>query len=113
MPHMKRIVIVFKRHSKRSLMISPTSLPLPRSAKIVTLTLLMPLLAFSLMGLSAMVACDIPDAINHRQLSRELCTLQQGQYSVHLVWEDIGRGCKVYTAWAWSSGGAFFPVFMP
>ena len=68
------------------------ALRLPRLAKIVTLTLLIPLLAFSLMGLSAMVACDIPDAVNHRQLSRELCTLQQGQYSVNLVWEETSGG---------------------
>jgi hypothetical protein len=61
-------------------------------AKIVTLTLLMPLLAFSLVRLSAMVACDIPDAVNHRQLSRELCTLHQGQYSVHLAWKETSGG---------------------
>jgi len=68
------------------------ALRLPRRAKIATLTLLVPLLAFSLVGLSAMVACDIPDAVNHRQRSRELCTLQQGQYSVHLVWEETSGG---------------------
>lgn len=68
------------------------ALRLPRSAKIATLILLIPSLAFSLMGLSAMVACDIPDAVNHRQLSRELCTLQQGQYSVHLLWEETSGG---------------------
>jgi hypothetical protein len=68
------------------------ALRLPRRAKIATFTFLVPLLAFSLMGLSAMVACDIPDALNHRQLSRELCALQQGQYSVHLVWEETSGG---------------------
>jgi hypothetical protein len=68
------------------------ALRLPRWAKIVTLTLLMPLLAFSLVGLFGMVACDIPDAVNHRQLSRELCTLHQGQYSVHLAWEETSGG---------------------
>ena len=69
------------------------ALRLPRWwAKIVILTVLMPLLAFSLVGLSAMVACDIPDAINHRQLSRELCTLHQGKYSVHLAWEETSGG---------------------
>lgn len=68
------------------------ALRLSRWAKIVTLSLLLPLLAFSSVGLLGMVACDIPDAINHRQLSRELCTLQQGQYSVHLAWEETSGG---------------------
>jgi hypothetical protein len=68
------------------------ALRLPRRSKIATLTLLVPLSAFSLIGLSAMVACDIPDAVNHRQRSRELCALQQGQYSVHLVWEETSGG---------------------
>lgn len=68
------------------------ALRLTRWVKIVTLSLLMPLLAFSVVGLSAMVACDIPDAVNHRQLSRELCTLHQGQYSVHLAWEETSGG---------------------
>lgn len=61
-------------------------------AKIVTLTALLPLLAFSFMGLWGMVACDIPAAVNHQQMSRELCVLQQGQYSVHLAWEETAGG---------------------
>jgi hypothetical protein len=68
------------------------ALRLPRRAKIVTLMLLMPLLAFSSVCLLGMAACDIPDEVNHRQLSRELCTLQQGQYSVHLAWEETSGG---------------------
>jgi hypothetical protein len=68
------------------------ALGLPRGAKIVMLTLLLPLVAFSSMGLLSMVACDIPDAIDHRQRSRELCTLQQGQYSVRLAWEETSGG---------------------
>ena len=61
-------------------------------AKIVTLTALLPVLAFSFVSLCAMVACDIPAAVNHQQLSRELCALQQGQYSVHLAWEETAGG---------------------
>jgi len=61
-------------------------------AKIVTITLLVPVLAFSVMDLLGMVACDIPDAVNHRELSRELCTLHQGQYSVHLSWDETSGG---------------------
>ena len=62
------------------------ALGLPRGAKIVMFTLLLPLVAFLLRWvLLSMVACDIPDAIDHRQRSRELCTLQQGQYSVRLA----------------------------
>jgi hypothetical protein len=68
------------------------ALRLPRRAKITTLILLMPTLAFSMLGLSAMAACDIPDAVNHVQLSRELCTLQHGDYSVHLAWEETAGG---------------------
>jgi hypothetical protein len=68
------------------------ALRLPRIAKIATLTMLIPLSALSLFGLLAMAACDIPDAINHRQLRRELCTLHQGQYSVHLAWEETSGG---------------------
>jgi hypothetical protein len=60
--------------------------------KIFALTLLIPLSAFSVVGLLGMVACDIPAALNHRQLSRELCALQQGHYSVHLVWEETAGG---------------------
>jgi hypothetical protein len=68
------------------------ALRLPRRAKITTLILLMPTLAFSMLGLSAMAACDIPGAVNHVQLSRELCTLQHGDYSVHLAWEETAGG---------------------
>ncbi len=68
------------------------SLRLPRWAKITTLTLLVPLSAFSFIGLIGMAACDIPDAVNQVQLSRELCTLQHGRYSVHLAWEETAGG---------------------
>lgn len=68
------------------------ALRLPRWPKIAALTLLTPMLAFSVLGLSGMAACDIPDAVNHVQLSRELCTLQHGEYSVHLAWEETAGG---------------------
>jgi len=68
------------------------ALRLPRWPKTLTLALLMPLSAFSVVGLLGMVACDIPAALSHRQLSRELCALQQGQYSVHLAWEETAGG---------------------
>ncbi|WP_162601237.1 hypothetical protein [Occallatibacter savannae] len=68
------------------------ALRLPRWGKITTLALLMPILSFSVVGLSAMVACDIPDAVKHVQLSRELCTLQHGGYSVHLTWDGTAGG---------------------
>ncbi len=68
------------------------ALRLPRRAKTMTLILLMPLLAFSAFGLLATMVADIPDAIGHVQLSTELCTLDQGQYSVHLAWEETAGG---------------------
>jgi hypothetical protein len=68
------------------------ALRLPRPAKTVSLILLAPLWAFSLLALSALVACDIPDVVNHAQLSRELCTLYQGQYSVRLSWDETAGG---------------------
>ena len=68
------------------------SLRLPRRAKIAALALLIPTLAFSVLRLLAMAACDIPDAITHRQLSRELCRLQHGPYTVRLAWEETSGG---------------------
>jgi hypothetical protein len=68
------------------------ALLLPSWAKKTTLILLAPTLGFSVLGLSGMAACDIPDAVKHVQLSRELCTLQHGDYSVHLAWEETAGG---------------------
>jgi hypothetical protein len=68
------------------------ALRLRRWPKILALTLLTPLLAISVLGLFGMVACEIPGAVNHRQLSRELCRIQQGPYTVHLVWEETSGG---------------------
>jgi len=61
-------------------------------AKIVAIVLLAPIWAFSFLGLLMTALNDIPNAVNHRQLSRELCTLQQGQYSVRLAWEETSGG---------------------
>jgi hypothetical protein len=68
------------------------ALRLRRWAKTVTLIMLVPFLAFSAVRELGLLACDIPDAINHRQLSQELGTLYQGQYSVHLVREETAGG---------------------
>jgi hypothetical protein len=54
--------------------------------------LLSPLFAMTFFGLTSMAACDIPDAVNHAQLSRELCTLYQGQYSVRLSQDETSGG---------------------
>jgi hypothetical protein len=71
--------------------IKPT-LRLPRWAKVTTLILLVPMLGISVLGLLGMAACNIPAAVNHAQLSRELCVLQHGEYSVHLAWEETAGG---------------------
>lgn len=68
------------------------ALRLRRSIKITTLILLAPFLALSFFGLSFMAACDVPDAIKHVKLSRELCTIQQGRYSVRLSWDETAGG---------------------
>jgi len=68
------------------------ALRLRRWPKILALVLLTPLLAISIPRLLMMATNDIPDAIGHVQLSRELGSLQQGQYSVHLAWEETAGG---------------------
>jgi hypothetical protein len=68
------------------------ALCLRRWAKILALTLMTPVLALSLFGLSTIALFEIPAAANHRELSRELCAIQQGQYSVHLLWEETAGG---------------------
>jgi len=69
-----------------------SALRLSRWAKMMTLILLVPALAISVLGLSALVACEIPSAIGHVQRSRELCTLQHGDYSVRLSWDETAGG---------------------
>jgi len=54
--------------------------------------LLCPLLVLSLAFLVVTVSCDVPAAVNHRQLSRELASVRQGSYSVHLLWQETAGG---------------------
>jgi len=68
------------------------ALRLRRRAKILAVVVLAPLLAFSSIGLLAFVACDIPAEAGHRELSRELSTVRQGRYSLHLVREQTAAG---------------------
>ena len=68
------------------------ALRLSRWASIATLILLTPLVAFSLLGLSGEALFDIPAAVDHAELSQELCTVQQGRYSVHLLREETAVG---------------------
>ena len=60
--------------------------------KYVTTILLVPLLALSMLSLILTVSCDLPAVIEHRELSRELAYVQQGNYSVHLLWEETAGG---------------------
>jgi len=46
----------------------------------------------SLASLVFMVSCDIPAAVQHRELSRELASVHQGHYSVHLLWQETAGG---------------------
>jgi hypothetical protein len=58
----------------------------------LTTLFLVPALGISLVFLFSVAIFDIPAAVVHRQLSRELSTLQQGRYSVHLAWEETAGG---------------------
>lgn len=60
--------------------------------KILTTVFLTPLLAGSLLALFFTVAFDIPATLTHRELSRELSSIQQEHYSVHLLWEETAGG---------------------
>jgi hypothetical protein len=60
--------------------------------KALTTILLAPLLAISVLALLFTVACNIPAFVEHRELARELSTVTQGSYSVHLLWEETAGG---------------------
>jgi hypothetical protein len=60
--------------------------------KVVTTILLVPLLAVSMVSLLLTVSCDLPDAIGHVERSRELAYVQEGNYSVHLLWNETAGG---------------------
>jgi len=65
---------------------------LRRWSKVFSTIALVPLLAFSSLGLLAMATCDVPAAVGHRELSRELSTVRLGLYSVHLLWQETAGG---------------------
>lgn len=60
--------------------------------KVVTTILLVPLLALSMLALLLTVGCDLPAAVEHREMSRQLACVQQGNYSVHLLWKETAGG---------------------
>jgi hypothetical protein len=74
------------------LLLAPAALRLRRRAKVVAAVFLLPVLAVSLLSLFFVAIFDIPAAVRHRQLSRELSTLHQRRYSVHLAWEETAGG---------------------
>jgi len=67
-------------------------LRLRRWPKVLTTILLAPVLALCLLCLLVTVTCDIPAVAKHRELSRELSTVQQEHYSVHLLWQETAGG---------------------
>jgi hypothetical protein len=71
--------------------IQPT-LQLHRWSKVLTTIALAPVLAMCLLALIITVTCDVPALLQHKELSRELGTVQQGHYSVHLLWCETAGG---------------------
>jgi hypothetical protein len=61
----------------------------PRMLMAVVLT---PVLALAMLALLFTVGCDVPAYVQHRELSRELSSVHQGHYSVHLLWEETAGG---------------------
>jgi hypothetical protein len=68
------------------------ALRLRRWAKVLVVALLVSMLALSLLGLSALVIFEIPAAIEHREMSRQLGNVHQGRYSVRLSWDETAGG---------------------
>jgi hypothetical protein len=66
-------------------------LRLQRWAKILTTIFLAPVWAMSLLSLLTL-PIDMQAEISHRQLSRELSTVQQGRYVIHLAWQETAGG---------------------
>jgi hypothetical protein len=62
---------------------------LPRALAVFFLA---PVLAISLFSLFTIAVFDIPAAVRHAELSRELGSVRQGHYSVHLLWEETAGG---------------------
>jgi hypothetical protein len=70
----------------------PGALRLGRRSKVVAAVVLTPILTMSLLLLLMFAIFDISAEVGHRQLSRELGTVDQGGYSVHLAWEESAGG---------------------
>ena len=60
--------------------------------RVLTTILLTPFLALSLLLLLMTAAFNVPAFIEHRELSRELSSVQQGHYSIHLLWQETAGG---------------------
>src|SRR4051794_24715875 len=67
-------------------------LRLRRWPKMLATVTLAPVLAFSILCLLMTISCDIPAVVEHRELRRELSTVQQGHYSVLLLRERTAAG---------------------
>jgi hypothetical protein len=67
-------------------------LRLRRWRKLAAAILLVPLLTLALLCLLFTVTCDIPAVLEGRDLSRELGSVQQGNYSVHLLSQETAGG---------------------
>jgi len=68
------------------------ALRLRRWPRVVMIMFLTPLLAISTLALLSTVGCDIPAYVKHIELDRELSSVHQGRYSVHLLWEETAGG---------------------
>ena len=67
-------------------------LRLPRWPKVFATIVVTPLLALSVIALGFTAACDVPAVIEHKELSRELSVVRQGNCSVHLLWKETAGG---------------------
>ena len=68
-------------------------LRLPRWPRVLfAVVVLTPVLAIAMLALLLTVGCDIPAYVQHHELRRELTSVQQGHYSVHLLWEETAGG---------------------
>lgn len=74
------------------LAITVAILRLRGKSKVWAAVLLAPMVAISLLRLPFLLILDVPSVVEHRQLSRELSTVQQGRYSVHLIREETAGG---------------------
>ena len=61
-------------------------------AKMLATVFMAPLWTLSVLLLLLQATCDIPDVVRHVERSRELGSVQQGHYSVHLLWQETAGG---------------------